>query len=179
MSDKSYAQSGTPPMERLRAAQYSRHSTDKMIHSTRRYEMDANTRAVDIPLENDAHDTSTRQHGAKALYRSKDKLLVDLKAVVEDAQALMKEAVDSSAESVAGVPAYLDDRLSAVKDNLQRVKGAMADQARHAAAATDQYVRENPWRSIGVATAASVVISLLLVRATLPALGKMRGAGKS
>jgi ElaB/YqjD/DUF883 family membrane-anchored ribosome-binding protein len=108
--------------------------------------MDANTQAVDVPLENDAHDANARQHGAKALHRSKDKLLLDLKAVVDDAQALLKEAVDSSAESVAGVPAYLDDRLSAVKDNLQRVQGAMAAKAKHATAATNQYVRENPWR---------------------------------
>lgn len=141
--------------------------------------MDANTQVADVPLENDAHDTNARQHGANALHRSKEKLLLDLKTVVEDAQALMKEAVDSSAESVAGVPAYLDDRLSAVKDHLQHVKGAMAAKAKHATATTDQYVRENPWRSIGFATAASVVISLLLVRATLPVLGKMRGAGNS
>lgn len=141
--------------------------------------MDANTQVVDVPPENDAHGTNLQQHGANALHRSKDKLLLDLKAVVKDAQALMKEAMDSSAESVAGVPAYLDDRLSAVKDNLQRVKGAMAAKAKHATAATDQYVRENPWRAIGFATAASVVISLLLVRASLAALGKTRGARKS
>lgn len=141
--------------------------------------MDANTQVVDIPPENDAHDTNLQQQGANALHRSKDKLLLDLKAVVKDAQALMKEAMDSSAESVAGVPAYLDDRLSAVKDNLQRVKGAMTAKAKHATAATDQYVRENPWRAIGFATAASVVISLLLVRASLAAFGKTRGARKS
>lgn len=141
--------------------------------------MDTNTQAADVSLENDAHDTNARQHGAKALHRSKDKVLLDLKAVVDDAQALLKEAVDSSAESVAGVPAYLDDRLSAVKDNLQRVKGAMAAKAKHAAAATDQYVRHNPWQSIGLFVAASVVVSLLLSRASLTAINKAGGGGKS
>jgi ElaB/YqjD/DUF883 family membrane-anchored ribosome-binding protein len=141
--------------------------------------MDANTRAVDVPLEHDANDTSPRQHGENVQLRSKDKLLADLKAVVEDAQALMKEAVDSSAESVAGAPAYVEHRLNAVKYNLQHMKGAMAAKAKHATTATEQYVRENPWRSIGYVAAASVVISLLLVRASLRALGKMRGAGKS
>ncbi len=141
--------------------------------------MDANTQTVDVPLEKDAHATTIRQHGAKALDRSKNKVLLELKAVVDDAQALLKESVDSSAESVAGIPAYLDDRLSAVKNNLQHVKGAMAANARHAAKTTEQYVRENPWRFIGLAAAASVVISLLLVRASLPVLGKILDQGRS
>jgi ElaB/YqjD/DUF883 family membrane-anchored ribosome-binding protein len=141
--------------------------------------MDANTQATDVRPENDAHDTNARQPAANTLHQSKDKLLLDLKAVVDDAQALLKEAVDASAERVAGVPAYLDDRLNAVKDNLQHVKSAMAAKAKHATLATEHYVRENPWRAIGFAVAASVVISFLVVRASLPALGKTRGPGKS
>lgn len=141
--------------------------------------MNANNQAMNVSLENDTHEINARQQGAKALHQSKDKLLLDLKAVVEDAQMLMKEAVDASAESVAGVPTYLDDRLSAVKENLQRVKGAMAAKAKLATAETNRYVRENPWRAIGFAMAASVVISLLLVRGSLSAQSKSWGAGKS
>lgn len=140
--------------------------------------MDATTHATDVP-QDDAHDNNARQPSAKALERSKDKALLELKSVVDDAQALLKEVVDASAERVAGVPAYLDDRLNAVKDNLQHVKNAMSAKAKHATLATEHYVRENPWRSIGFAVAASVVISILLVRVSLPALDKMRGAGKS
>lgn len=139
--------------------------------------MDANTQAVET-AQDATHDANAPQHSAKALERSTDKVLLELKAVVDNAHALLKEAVDASAERVAGEPTYLDDRLDAVKDSLRHMKGATAARAKNATLATEHYVRENPWRSIGFAVAASVVISFLVVRAGLPALGKMRGPGK-
>ncbi len=104
-------------------------------------------------------------HGVKALQQSKDKLVADLKLVVDDAQALLKEAMDTSAEGITAVPAYLDDRFSAVKGNLRRVKGAIESGAKQATAVTHVYVQENPWKSIGIVTAASVIVSLLLLGA--------------
>ncbi|HTE15517.1 MAG TPA: hypothetical protein VK642_10610 [Burkholderiales bacterium] len=124
-------------------------------------------------IKNDAH-----QHGLKALDRGKDKLLLDLKAVVEDAQALMKEAVDSSAQGMSSVPAYLEDRLSTVKDHLQQAKSAVEAKAKHAAAATDQYVRDNPWKSVGFATAATICLSVLVVSASLASLWRTFGDKK-
>lgn len=122
-------------------------------------------------------DNENRQ-GVSALRQSKDKLLLDLKAVVDDAQALMKEAADVSSESVAGVPAYLEDRFNAVKGNLQNAKNAMQAKAKCAAEATDSYVRENPWKSMGFATGASVIVSVLIVSACLPAVRKTIGGVK-
>jgi ElaB/YqjD/DUF883 family membrane-anchored ribosome-binding protein len=107
--------------------------------------------------------------GVKA---SKDKLMLDLKAVVSDAQALLKEAADTSVGSIAGVPAYLEDRLCAVKDNFSRVKGTIESKAKSATAATDTYVRENPWKSLGFATAASVILSCLLISACVSGTSK-------
>ena len=113
-------------------------------------------------------------HGVKALQQSKDKLLVDLKAVVNDAQALLKEAMDTSAEGLSAVPAYLEDQLSAVKSNFERVKSAIETKAKNATAVTNVYVQENPWKAVGIAAAASVFVSILLVSACAPAFGKSR-----
>ena len=118
------------------------------------------------------------EHGLKALDRSKDKLLSDLRAVVEDAQALMKEAVDTSAQGVAQMPAYFEDKVGAVKDHLQQVKSAVETRARDMGAATNQYVKDNPWKSIGFATAASLCISLLLVSASMASLWRTFGDKK-
>jgi ElaB/YqjD/DUF883 family membrane-anchored ribosome-binding protein len=104
-------------------------------------------------------------HGVKALQQSKDKLVADLKLVVDDAQAMLKEAMDTSAEGITAVPGYLEDRLSAVKCNLQRVKGTMESKAKQATAVTRVYVQENPWKSLGYVAAASAVMSILLVGA--------------
>jgi len=126
--------------------------------------------------EFDAQDNS--HHKVTALHRGKDKLLLDLKAVADDAQALMKEAVASSAKSIGGVSAFLENRLCAVKDNLQRTKDAMKTRAKHATAATNQYVKENPRKVMGFAGAAGVVVSILLVRAWIRAAGKASGDEK-
>lgn len=113
-------------------------------------------------------------HGVKALQHSKDKLMTDLKTVVADAQALLKEAVDTSAEGFSAVPTYLEDRLSAVKSNFQSARSAIETKAKHATAATDEYVRENPWKSLGIVTAASIFVSVLLVSTCASAFGKTR-----
>ena len=132
--------------------------------------MNAEIAAVDANPEGDPITLNASQHGA----RGKDKLLRDLKAVVDDAQSLMKEAVDTSAENIAGVPAYLEDRLSTVKDNLHRVKNALETKVRYATAASGEYVRENPWKSAGFATAASLLFGFLLFRARAPGSGRTR-----
>ena len=116
----------------------------------------------------------TNAHGVKVLQQSKDKLLADMKTVVDDAQALMKEAVDTSAQGINAVPAYLEDRLSAVKSNFQRAKSALEAKAKQAGTVTDLYVRENPWKSLGVVTAASVFVSILLVSACASTFSKNR-----
>lgn len=108
---------------------------------------------------------SDTTHGVKALQQSKDKLVADLKLVVDDAQSLLKEAMDTSAEGITAVPAYLEERLNAAKGNLQRVKGVIESRAKQASAVTHVYVQENPWKSIGFAAAASVIVSFLLLGA--------------
>lgn len=113
-------------------------------------------------------------HGVKALQQSKDKLVADLKVVVDDAQALLKEAMDTSAEGITAVPAYLEDRMNAVRGNLQRVKGAIESRAKQATAVTHDYVQENPWKSIGLVAAASVIISFLLLGACASTTSKHR-----
>ena len=104
-------------------------------------------------------------HGLKAVQQSKDKLVADLKTVVNDAQALLKEAVETSAEGIGAVPAYLEDRMNAVKGNFHRAKDAFGATAKQATAATDEYIRENPWKSLGIISAASVLVSIALVSA--------------
>ena len=118
--------------------------------------------------------TTESIHGVKALQVSKDKLVADLKLVVDDAQALLREAMDTSAEGINAVPAYLEERLDAVKSNYQRVKGAIESRTKQATAVTHVYVQENPWKSLGIVAAASVIMSILLVGACATTSGNNR-----
>jgi ElaB/YqjD/DUF883 family membrane-anchored ribosome-binding protein len=51
-----------------------------------------------------------------------------------------------------------------VQENVTNRMRVIADRAKAAAQGTDQYVRDNPWTSIGAATLLGVVIGLLIGR---------------
>lgn len=125
---------------------------------------------MNTALEN----TASPSHGIKAVQQSKDKLVADMKTVVSDAQALLKEAVESSAEGIGAVPAYLEDRFSAVKGNFHRAREAFGASAKQASVATDEYIRENPWKSLGVISAACIVVSVAMMSACACTASKSR-----
>jgi ElaB/YqjD/DUF883 family membrane-anchored ribosome-binding protein len=58
----------------------------------------------------------------------------------------------------------MSDNLRAARYKLEDAEAAIRDKAREAARATDDYVHENPWRSIGVAAGAGLLVGLLIGR---------------
>ncbi len=134
--------------------------------------MNAKSTVATTVTESGSNGSDAHQSVSKALIRSKDRLMLDLKTVIDDAQALLKEAAESSTEYVADVPAYLENRLDVVKENLHRARTVVEQKAKYAAIATDRYVKKNPWKSMGYVTAASVLIGALLVSAWGPAFGR-------
>lgn len=140
--------------------------------------MNAKTGAVGSAVKRNSGNSDVHQHGMKAMALGKDKLLLDLNALVDDAQALLKEAADSSAENIADVPAYLEAKLGKIKGNLNRARSAVETKARQATVATDKYVHKNSWKSMGFATVASVLFGFLLFNARPSAPDKSGRNGK-
>ena len=109
-------------------------------------------------------ETQAVRSAANQLNGQKDKLVADVKAVVSDAENLLKQAKNTSAQSYAAVRAELEDKLAETIVHLQEVQEELKVRARHAARATDAYVHENPWRAIGVVAAAGIALGLILNR---------------
>ena len=101
---------------------------------------------------------------ASQLNGQKDKLVADIKTVVADAESLLKQAGSTGAEGYAAVRSELEDRLADTVVRLQEVQEELKFRARYAARAADEYVHENPWKSIGAVAAAGVLVGLLLSR---------------
>ena len=137
-----------------------------------------NTNSDAVVAGSNTSNHGLNQHGRQALERGKDKLVLDLKAVADDAQALLKEIVDTSTESIAGVPAYLEERVGKIKGDLSRARDAIQSKARHATRSADNYVRENPWKTMGCIAAASVMLTVTLMSACAHTAGAARGDGK-
>lgn len=95
---------------------------------------------------------------------SRDRLSADLKAVIEDSEALLQATVSDARDQAGSIRERLQESLAAARAQLTRIEEAAIAQSKAAARETDRYVRENPWRSLGVAAAAGVLLGMLLSR---------------
>ena len=95
---------------------------------------------------------------------NKDKLLTDLKVVAADAETLIKDAADSSADGFAAARTKVESKLSETKATLSRARTAVGKSAKHATDATCTYMMQNPWSTVGVLAAAGLIAGILIGR---------------
>ena len=100
-------------------------------------------------------------HGA--LGSKKDKLVDDLKVVVADADDLLREVANSTTEEFVAARARIEAKLGETIASLRVAKIQATRKVSCAADASCDYVRENPWKIIGVA-AASLVAAVIVSR---------------
>jgi ElaB/YqjD/DUF883 family membrane-anchored ribosome-binding protein len=95
---------------------------------------------------------------------TKEKLAEDLKMVISDAEELLRATASQAGEKVASARHKVQDSLQRVKAELADVEDVLVDQGRQAARVADEYVRSNPWQSVGIAAGIGVIIGLLISR---------------
>ena len=95
---------------------------------------------------------------------SKDKLVQDFRAVVADAEELLKATASQAGEKVAVARERIQDSLHHAKVKLAEAEDVIVQHSKQAARATDDYVRENPWQAVGAAAGIGLVIGLLIGR---------------
>jgi ElaB/YqjD/DUF883 family membrane-anchored ribosome-binding protein len=95
---------------------------------------------------------------------SKEKLVQDLKIVISDAEDLLRATASTAGERVAAAREKVQDSLERAKVKLAEVEDVILDHSKQAARATDEYVRENPWRAVGIAAGIGVIIGMLISR---------------
>lgn len=97
-----------------------------------------------------------------AIEVKKDRLVKDLKGVVTDTDELLQQVVDSSAEEFAAARSRIEGQLRDARSRLDAARIAMAKRACDAADATQEYVRENPWKAFGIPAVAGLIVFMLL-----------------
>ena len=93
-----------------------------------------------------------------------DQLLADLKTVMSDAEALLRATSAQTGEKIQEVRARAEESLRQAKARLSSIEDEALRRAREVADATDEYVRENPWQSVGNAAGVGLLLGLLLAR---------------
>lgn len=84
-----------------------------------------------------------------------EKLAADVKILAADIEELIKATAAQSGEQLVAARARVQAALRDTGDNIV-LRG------RSTAYATDRYVRENPWPSIGVAATLGLVVGVLI-----------------
>lgn len=97
---------------------------------------------------------------AEDIEASTEKLLQDLKAVVQDGEALLKAGARELGERGAAARERLATAMEVAKDTQRRLQ----EQAICSAKATDRLVREHPYQSVGVAFAVGMLLAIFVIR---------------
>ncbi|MCK9387039.1 MAG: DUF883 family protein [Sulfuritalea sp.] len=95
---------------------------------------------------------------------TKDKLIADVKLVIADTEELLRATAGQAGDKLADIRAKTQDRLSAAKIKLAEAEAAVVDKAKQAGRVADDYVHDNPWRSVGVAAGFGFIVGLLIGR---------------
>lgn len=95
---------------------------------------------------------------------SKDRLIADMKVVVADAEELLRATASQAGEKVTALRGKIEDNLVKARASLSDAQAAMVGKAKEVGHATDEYVQDNPWKSVGIAAGVGFVIGLLIGR---------------
>ncbi|MCF8179309.1 MAG: DUF883 family protein [Sulfuritalea sp.] len=95
---------------------------------------------------------------------TKDKLISDVKLVIADTEELLRATAGQTGDKIAELRAKTQDRLAAAKIKMADAEAALMDKAKQVGRATDDYVHDNPWRSVGIAAGVGVIVGLLIGR---------------
>jgi ElaB/YqjD/DUF883 family membrane-anchored ribosome-binding protein len=92
----------------------------------------------------------------------KQKLLADFHAVVTEADQLLKFVTDEGGDKANALRTKVERNLNAAKERLRSLEDALMEKTKATARATDEYVHENPWQTVGIAAGLSVVLGVVI-----------------
>lgn len=95
---------------------------------------------------------------------STDKLLDDLKAVVNDAEALLKATAGQAGEKMSAARVRAEASVRAARERMSEMQDDVLAQTKEMAEEADAYVRKNPWQAVGVAAVAGIIVGLMIGR---------------
>ena len=88
----------------------------------------------------------------------------DVQNVVSEAQDLLKTVKDEGATRIDDVKSKMSAQYDAAREKFGEIQTTVQEGAKQAMTTTDEYVRSNPWRAVGIAAAAGALIGFLVSR---------------
>jgi ElaB/YqjD/DUF883 family membrane-anchored ribosome-binding protein len=95
---------------------------------------------------------------------TREKLVSDFKVVIGDAEELLKATAGQVGERAGEARERFEKTVKNWKKNIIEAEEIVIDKTKEAAKATDSYVRDNPWKAVGVAAAVGFLAGLVINR---------------
>lgn len=95
---------------------------------------------------------------------SSEKLMSDLRAVLDDAEALLTATAGQAGERIQQARERAKETVRVARERLSESQEALAHRAREAVRDADDYVRGNPWQAVGIAAGVAFIVGLLVSR---------------
>ncbi len=95
---------------------------------------------------------------------SGEKLGSDLKIVLGDVEALLKQAATSTGQQATELRERAAENLHRASLRLSEVRVAAAEKSRVAARRADDWVHANPWAAVGTAAGIGFLLGMLVSR---------------
>ena len=94
----------------------------------------------------------------------REKLLADMRTVVADAEDLLRLSAGDASEGPRALRERLQASLPQARHKLADIQEVAGEKIKHASRAADDYVHENPWRSIAIGTGVGLLVGMLIGR---------------
>jgi ElaB/YqjD/DUF883 family membrane-anchored ribosome-binding protein len=95
---------------------------------------------------------------------TKEKLAEDVKVVVRDAEVLLRETAGQLGEKAKEARERLERGIAIARERLAEIQKTSVEKAKVAAKATDEFVHEHPWKSVGIAFVVGIALGVLIGR---------------
>ncbi|WP_062308600.1 DUF883 family protein [Polynucleobacter sinensis] len=95
---------------------------------------------------------------------STEHLIGDFKALMADAEELIKATAHQEDGALSAIRSKALDTLANAKESLSSVESTVAEKAKVIATGTDEFVHRNPWEAVGVAAGLGLLIGLFIGR---------------
>ncbi len=95
---------------------------------------------------------------------AQEKLLEGIKAALDEAEGFLSDAAATSGEQATELRAKAAALLKVTRETLHDTQDSVLQEGKRVVRETDEYVHDNPWQAITVASVIGVVIGLLISR---------------
>jgi ElaB/YqjD/DUF883 family membrane-anchored ribosome-binding protein len=95
---------------------------------------------------------------------TREQLAGDVRQVLDDVQALLSQAAESSGQQAQELRSRAAERLKGAQARLGELQHGAIERSRAAMHATDDWVHMHPWGAVGLGAGVGFLIGLLVAR---------------